>query len=368
MLPHSHSMISSIVVQAKDLQWQNKSLLQPMRFMLFFSCLFVWSIVPGVLCLGRPRSSELFTTGRYSWFIVLTSRTWSKIPVRILATVGNALKLASEPLYIHLLSLIFTPSTLYAHHLSKRLVITLFFGIHPLCNEVLGWNPPFQMCSHIFICGIVMALHHKKPVWIFPAPLSPYSLKPLVTILCLLALYENRKILLCALLIISSSVFQWLVALVFHLNENLIGDYRWCGYGVLVFFLLSHRCARYLDAPIFEIMIGGIVPVFAFLILRTGTRQERLGALIWVLAPLIAFLRLPLPIWLQRDISIWDYLECASPALLRVETAKSWALGSMLMLICVPIHYQRALAWKNDVNLATAATDTTSRIFIHTTF
>lgn len=275
------------------------------------------------------------------------------------------LKMGQEPFGIHLISLtLHLMSTFIVYHLSKKnWMMALLFGLHPLCSEILGWSSAIPDALSTFLsASLLVAVRNNKPVWIFSCSFLALLSKEnsLVMIALILVFYQNRKILFSSLILYVS--FRFLIigstGVPFDWSRASLGItgvvWLW-GASIVPFTLTAVRDVWH--ASMLEIIIGCVVPIVVLSILIKGDKIVRLGALLWILSPLIAF-----PTIASSHLAgeRYMYLGLFGMALalssFRIKSRSAWGIGLLFLLVSIPKHYKQAGAWKNDINLFTAAT------------
>ena len=284
------------------------------------------------------------------------------------------LKMFQIPQFIHLFILgLHFGTTFFIYHITKQnWIMALLFAIHPLSNEVLGWSSALPDALSTFLsAGIVVAVTYKKhSALIFLCAFTAMLAKEnsLVCILIILFVYQQKTYQFSCLL----AVFLYLIV-----RFSMIGgatvpfDWNLAGLGIkgIVWLWgssimpLSLTAVRDIwHAPIFEIAIGCFIPILVLGIVRHGESHEKLGALLWIFSPVIAF---PTIVSSHFAAERYMYLGLFGMALafssLRADSQKAWRVGIFLFLACFPQHFLRASAWKNDINLFTEATKTFPR-------
>ena len=266
---------------------------------------------------------------------------------------------------VHLLILLFHMVTTWLVYqlTNQNWLMAMLFGLHPMCSEILGWSSALPDAAATFFSAIALFAIHKKQAGLafLTASLALLSKENALVLIALLAVFYKPRLSSIGAIFLYFSIRFLLVGTTtvpFEMDRIFAGckGILWLlGSSMFPFTVTAVRDIWHVTA--LEIGLGIAVVTFAGYLFTQGQRQQKLGAILWIMAPVIA-----LPTIASSHLAAERYLYLGifgmalALSAIRFPAKTTPFVGLLLAVVSIPIHYQQSRAWQSDIALFSQAT------------
>ena len=276
------------------------------------------------------------------------------------------LKILSDVTLIHIVALAVHLATVWGVFkvTERNWASALFYGVHPLNSEILGWASalPDILCICLVIWTI-QALREER-----------FGISAILFFIALCSKESAVLILLCAAVINKRALVSMTSVLALYLGLRMIvpgmpvTPDNWNAYELIQALLWSYgslilpfpltAVREVYAAPVWMLVLGLSALIAAVWMARGRGHEEKIGLILLIGGPLVA-----LPTIASSHMAAERYLSISvlGAALLftslRMDLVRAWRMVVLMIIAVVPLHVSRALAWQSNMSLFLAATE-----------